>query len=85
MALALGADERPGDLAPNVGYVGVYKVRLRNRSAGRGKRGGIRIVYYERVADQVFLLLIYSKTEIDNIPTVDICRILETVMRDRNA
>ncbi len=38
-------DERPGDKIPNVGY-DVYKVRLANPSAGRGKRGGFRVIYY---------------------------------------
>ncbi len=41
----LEADERPGDKIPNVGF-DVYKVRLRNTSAGKGKRGGFRVIYY---------------------------------------
>ena len=80
---ALANDEGPGALVPDLGYTGVYKVRLRNRSAGRGKRGGFRVVYYEAVAKQVYLLLIYSKTEVDNIPNVEIQRVLSSVMRDR--
>lgn len=57
----------------------VYKERLRNRSARRGKQGGLRLIYYERCAELVFLLLIYSKTEIDNIPAHEIREVLEQV------
>ena len=38
-------DERPGQLVPGVGYT-VYKARLPNRSAQRGKSGGFRVIYY---------------------------------------
>lgn len=85
MVLVLETDQRPGELMPNVGYDRVFKVRLRNRSARRGKRGGFRVVYYEQVSDQVFLLLIYSKSEIDNIPSVDIRRTLEAVVREHDS
>lgn len=41
----LEVGKRPGDKIPNVGY-DVYKVRLAIPSAGRGKRGGFRVIYY---------------------------------------
>lgn len=63
---------------PDVGYAGVYKERLRNRSA---KRGGFRLIYYEQFEDLVFLLLIYSKTEVDNIPAHEVRLVLERVTR----
>jgi mRNA-degrading endonuclease RelE of RelBE toxin-antitoxin system len=43
-------DERPGDKVPNVGY-DVYKVQLKNPSAGRGKSGGFRVIYFVQMAD----------------------------------
>jgi mRNA-degrading endonuclease RelE of RelBE toxin-antitoxin system len=52
----------PGDKVPDVGY-DVYKVRLRNRSANRGKRGGFRVIYYARRADFVGFISIYFKSE----------------------
>lgn len=76
--------ERPGDEVPDVGYAGVYKERLRNRSANRGKAGGFRVVYYAQFADLVFLLLIYSKTEVENIPANAIREVLEKVIRRTN-
>ena len=60
-------DERPGDKIPGVGY-DVYKVRLPNPSAHRGKSGGFRVIYYVQMADSVFLLRVYSKTEQADIP-----------------
>jgi mRNA-degrading endonuclease RelE of RelBE toxin-antitoxin system len=54
-------DERPGEKIPGVGYH-VYKVRLGNPSAGRGKSGGFRVVYYIRRADAVLLLTIHNKS-----------------------
>ena len=47
---------------PGVGYT-VYKARLPNRSAQRGKSGGFRVIYYVQIEDLVTLLTIYSKTE----------------------
>ena len=72
---------RPGRLVPNVGYSGVYKERLPNRSARRGKRGGFRVIYYVQVASRVYLLLVYSKTEVDNVPAREIKSVLESVVR----
>ncbi len=59
--LQLRDGQRPGDEVPDVGYAGVFKDRLRNRSARRGKRGGFRLIYYVPRADEVFLLLISSR------------------------
>ena len=58
----LRQDERPGIAFAGAGY-DVYKVRLPNRSASRGKSGGFRVVYYVHTADSVILISIYSKTE----------------------
>lgn len=69
-------DERPGEKIPNVGY-DTYKVRLGNPSAGSGKRGGFRVVYYVRRKDDVLLLTMYSKAEQANITTEEIRRIIE--------
>jgi hypothetical protein len=62
---ALIADPEAGDLVPGSG--GVRKVRW--RVAGRGKRGGIRVIYYARVRQgQIWMLTLYAKNEKENIP-----------------
>jgi mRNA-degrading endonuclease RelE of RelBE toxin-antitoxin system len=71
--------QRPGDKIPNVGY-DVYKVRLANPSARRGKRGGFRIVYYAQVADTLVLLTMYSKTEQADISTEELQQIIRELL-----
>ena len=75
----LERDERPGDKIPAVGH-DVYKVRLPNPSAQRGKSGGFRVIYYVQVADSVFLLRIYSKTEQTDISAEEIRRIVAEIL-----
>jgi mRNA-degrading endonuclease RelE of RelBE toxin-antitoxin system len=72
-------DERPGDKIPGVGF-NAYKVRLPNPSAKRGKSGGFRVIYYVQMADSVFLLRIYSKTEQTDIGPDRIRRTLKSLL-----
>lgn len=62
---------RPGDRIPGLGYT-VYKVRLPNRSARRGKSGGFRAIYYVQFSDAVTLLTIYSKSDDIDISVAEI-------------
>ena len=53
-----------GEVIPGTG--GLRKVRW--RSSGSGKRGGIRVIYYWAVRqDQLLMLFIYPKTERDKL------------------
>jgi len=76
LVLQVRSGERPGDKIPHVGY-DVRKVRLANPSAGRGKSGGFRVVYYLQQADSVLMLTIYTKTEKSDITADQIRRIIE--------
>ncbi len=67
----LERDQRPGQRIPRVGYA-VYKVRLPNRAAQRGKSGGFRVIYYAQFSDRVTLLTIYSKTDDTDISAAEI-------------
>ena len=54
-----------GDVVPGSG--GVRKVRWSRK--GTGKRGGVRVVYFNRLANgEIWLLLIYAKSARDNVP-----------------
>jgi len=54
-----------GSVVPGSG--GVRKLRWAMR--GRGKRGGLRVIYYARIAKGlIYLLTAYSKSETENIP-----------------
>lgn len=60
----LAGNPMVGDLMPDTG--GVRKVRFAAR--GKGKRGGVRVIYY--VLDEgtpLYALLIYGKDEQDNL------------------
>jgi mRNA-degrading endonuclease RelE of RelBE toxin-antitoxin system len=49
------------------GSGGVRKIRW--AMSGRGKSGGVRVIYYfKKQDDEVWLLTIYSKSETENIP-----------------
>jgi mRNA-degrading endonuclease RelE of RelBE toxin-antitoxin system len=76
LVVALENDERPGDKIPGVKY-DMYKVRLPNPSAGRGKSGGFRVIYYLEMADVVILVTLYAKTEQSDISPAQIRRLLE--------
>jgi mRNA-degrading endonuclease RelE of RelBE toxin-antitoxin system len=63
-----------GDLIP--GSRGLRKVRW--AGSGRGKRGGVRIIYYYKNPEgQIWLLTIYAKNEDENIPLTILNRIKE--------
>lgn len=65
-----------GDVVPGSG--GVRKVRW--GSAGRGKRGGVRVVYFNRLANgEIWLLLIYGKSVSENIPAHVLRQIKEEI------
>ena len=64
--LQLGLVERPDLGAIIVGSGGLRKVRWSSR--GRGKRGGVRVIYYWAVApERILMLLIYAKSEQDDL------------------
>ncbi len=54
-----------GKVVPKSG--GVRKVRW--AMTGKGKSGGVRVIYYfKKKDDEIWLLTIYSKSETENIP-----------------
>ena len=63
-----------GDVIPGSG--GVRKLRW--RAKGKGKRGGLRIIYYWRnAAGEIWLLTLYAKNEAENIPASVLCKLRE--------
>lgn len=62
----IATNPEAGDVIPGTG--GCRKVRwLRS---GMGKRGGVRVIYFNRLNEgMLWLLLIYGKSVRDNIPT----------------
>jgi hypothetical protein len=73
---ALIADPEAGDVIRGTG--GVRKLRW--GVAGRGKRGGIRIIYYVKVSQgQMWMLTVYAKNEDQTIPAHVLRKIREEI------
>ena len=65
-----------GDVIPGSG--GVRKLRW--GLAGRGKRGGLRVIYFlRRRNDEVWMLTLYAKNVADNIPAKVLRKIKEAI------
>ena len=55
-----------------------YKVRLKNSSVPTGKSGGFRVVYYYLDGEKnLYLMAMYSKTELENISDNRLIEILK--------
>ena len=69
-----------GDVIPGSG--GLRKVRW--SASSRGKRGGARVIYYNLLEDQtVWLLIIYTKARLDNLPA-NVLKELSNVIPKKN-
>jgi mRNA-degrading endonuclease RelE of RelBE toxin-antitoxin system len=76
LQVALIANPETGDLIPGSG--GVRKMRW--AAVGRGKRGGIRVIYYLRSRQgQIWMLTVYSKTETTRVPALVLKKIKEEI------
>jgi hypothetical protein len=63
---ALAANPDAGDLIPGAG--GVRKLRWPDARRGKGKRGGLRVIYYCFLSDEeIWLLTLYGKDEASDL------------------
>ena len=61
---------KAGDVIPGTG--GLRKVRYRCSQRGKGKRSGIRIIYYWYTnKERIYLLSLYYKGEVTNLTSGD--------------
>lgn len=78
LQLFLLADPEAGDVIPGSG--GLRKLRW--TVAGRGKRGGARVIYYRHVPrERLYLIHAYLKTEQDDLSR-DQIKQLATLMKE---
>ena len=49
--------------------------KIRWRAAGRGKRGGIRVIYYLVTRDQIYMLYAYAKNRQEDLTQEQIQRL----------
>lgn len=63
---ALIVDPEVGDVIKNTG--GLRKIRWSQQRRGKGKRSGVRVIYYWYVPGElIYMLLAYSKDEQDDL------------------
>jgi len=63
---ALAVNPEAGDLVPGAG--GIRKLRWSDARRGKGKRGGLRIIYYCFLSDEeIWLLTLYDKGEASDL------------------
>jgi len=61
----------------------IYKIRVANSSKNIGKRGGFRVItYYLDENDVVYLVEIYEKNSIENIPIEQLIKIIEEELKE---
>ena len=64
-----------GDLVPRSG--GLRKIRW--QAAGRGKRGGLRVIYYLQSRDRIYLLFAYPKNAQENLTPLQTQRLRQLI------
>jgi hypothetical protein len=66
----LSSNPELGDLMPGTG--GFRKLRWADPSRGKGRRGGLRIIYYYFLADQqIWLMTLYNKNEASDLTSTE--------------
>ena len=72
----LQSGELIGDQVQKTGYT-VFKVRVKNSDIQKGKSGGYRLIYYVKSSTNILCLLMYSKSEEDNVTSAEIIKIIQ--------
>lgn len=74
-----------GDVIAGTG--GLRKLRFADRARGKGKRGGLRVIYYWWVAaDQFWLFTLYDKDEVADLTANErkaLCAMLNRELKAR--
>jgi len=79
LQIALLENPELGDVIPGTG--GFRKVRWQDSRRGKGKRGGLRVIYYYLTADhQIWFFALYDKGEVADL-SVEEKRILKQAVQ----
>jgi len=70
-----------GDVMPGTG--GFRKVRWADRKRGKGRRGGLRVIYYYFEAEQqIWLITLYGKNEMEELSAGQKRELREAIERE---
>lgn len=79
IAVYIAKNALSGDVIPNSG--GCRKIRYARQ--GKGKRGGVRVIYYNQLENGIInLLLVYAKSTTENIPSHILKMIVQELEHD---
>jgi len=73
--LYIANNPKAGEVVTGSG--GVRKIRW--SKTGAGKRGGVRVIYFNSSQDETWLLTMYVKNERENIPAQELKKIREAI------
>jgi mRNA-degrading endonuclease RelE of RelBE toxin-antitoxin system len=76
----MAANPEAGDVIPDTG--GFRKLRWRDPRRRKGKRGGLRVIYYFFRDGQIWLLTIYDKDEVDDLTPEQRRTLKEAIARE---
>jgi len=71
----IAQNPQAGEVVP--GSSGVRKIRWGKE--GAGKRGGVRVVYFNSTTTETWLLTLYTKNERESIPAHELKKIKEAI------
>lgn len=73
-----------GDLIPGTG--GLRKVRFADKRRGKGKRGGLRVIYYWwDTGSQFWLFTVYDKDEMSDLTAAQRKALKESIKKELDA
>lgn len=80
----LGQNPETGDVMPGTG--GFRKLRWADARRGKGRRGGLRIIYYYfKSDDQIWLMTVYDKNEAPDLTVQEKKALKEAVDKESRA
>ncbi|MBI4862266.1 MAG: toxin [Candidatus Riflebacteria bacterium] len=65
----LVVNPRAGDVIRGTG--GLRKIRWSQEARGKGKRGGVRVIYFLALADRILMIAVYDKDTQDDLSLRD--------------
>ena len=81
LQLALLENPQKGDLMPGTG--GFRKVRWQDPRRAKGKRGGLRVIYYYLTADhQIWFFTLYDKNEAIDLTTDEKKQLKQAIQKE---
>ena len=81
---SLAVNPEAGDLIPGAG--GIRKLRWKDPRRGKGKRGGLRIIYYCFLSDEeIWLLTLYDKNEASDLTSHERDQLRRALEEERSA